>query len=82
METILVSACLLGVTCRYDGKGKMDKSVIQLKERYNLLPICPEILSGLPTPRDPAEIQGDKVISKRGVDVTGEYLKVHVKLLR
>lgn len=75
METILVSACLLGVACRYDGKEKMNKAVIKLKDSYNLIPLCPEILGGLPTPRDPAEIQGDRVINKKGVDVSKEYLK-------
>ncbi len=75
MESILVSACLLGVACRYDGKEKNNNAVIELKDSYNLIPICPEILGGLPTPRDPAEIQGDKVISEKGADVSQKYLR-------
>ncbi len=75
METILVSACLLGVACRYDGKEKINEAVIELKDNYNLIPVCPEILGGLPTPRYPAEIEGNRVINKKGVDVSNEYLK-------
>ena len=75
MKNVLVSACLLGVACRYDGKEKTNKTVIELKENYNLIPVCPEILGGLPTPRDPAEIKGNRVVSKEGVDVTEEYLR-------
>lgn len=70
---ILVSACLLGRSCRYDGKSKPCDSVLALKEKYNLVEVCPELLGGLPIPRIPCEIVGDKVISKNGEDRTNEY---------
>ena len=52
---MLISACLLGVECRYDGSGQMLPSLEALMERYELIPVCPEQLGGLPTPRPPAE---------------------------
>ncbi len=73
MENILVSACLLGIGCRYDGKHKADPEVIKLKEKYNLIPVCPEIFGGLSTPRTPSERVGDKVMMKDGRDVTENY---------
>ena len=75
MEKIIVSACLLGVPCRYDGKSKPVKEVIALKDKYELSPVCAEVLGGLTTPRVGAEIVGDKVLRSDGVDVTSEYRK-------
>ena len=72
-EPILVSACLLGVCCRYDGKSKRYPQVEALKDRYTLIPVCPEQLGGLPTPRTPAEICGDRVVTAEGTDVTAQY---------
>ena len=60
METVLISACLVGDKCRYDGKGKYNPMVKEIMQKYDLLPICPETLGGLKTPRDPSEIKGDK----------------------
>ncbi len=73
MEKILVSACLLGTPCRYDGKSKPNEAVIALKNKYQLIPACAEVLGGLPTPRIGAEILGDKVIRADGIEVTKEY---------
>lgn len=73
MENILVSACLLGIGCRYDGKHKADPAVLELREKYNLIPVCPEIYGGLPTPRTPSERIGDRVMMKDGADVTDNY---------
>ncbi|BCN30673.1 DUF523 domain-containing protein [Anaeromicropila herbilytica] len=70
---ILVSACLLGIPCRYDGSDKEILDVVNLKEKHNLIPICPEELGGLTTPRDPSEIRDGKVYSKMGIDVTKEF---------
>ena len=70
MENIIVSACLLGVSCRYDGNSKPNEKIIDLKEKYNLIPICPEIMGGLPTPRMPAEIKDGRVKTENGIDVT------------
>ena len=49
MENILISACLLGVCCRYDGESKPIMQTVALMERYHLIPVCPEQLGGLPT---------------------------------
>ena len=73
MENILVSACLLGIGCRYDGKHKANDEVLKLREKYNLIPFCPEIFGGLPTPRIPSERIGDRVMMKDGTDVTENY---------
>lgn len=73
MKNILVSACLLGEPCRYDGKSKPCERVIALKNTYNLIPICPEVMGGLPTPRTPSEICGERVLMKDGRDVTENY---------
>ena len=72
-KNILVSACLLGESCRYDGKSKPCERVIALKDTYNLIPICPEVMGGLPTPRVPSEICGERVLMKDGRDVTENY---------
>ena len=73
MEPILISACLLGTSCRYDGGSKPVLSVEALMGRYQLVPVCPEQLGGLPTPREPSERQGDTVVTRSGADVTAQY---------
>lgn len=82
MEKLLVSACLLGVSCRYDGKSKPLDGIEKLTEKYELIPVCAEIMGGLPTPRDPAEIIGEKVVTKNGRDVTAEYINGASEVLR
>lgn len=72
---VLVSACLLGVTCRYNEKGELNKELESLMEIANLIPICPESIGGLATPRVPAERVGNRVVTKTGADVTKEYQK-------
>lgn len=81
MKKILVSACLLGIPCRYDGKSNPNQEVISLKDKFELIPICPEVLGRLPTPRIPAEIQGERVVRSDGVDVTLEYTEGAKKAL-
>ena len=73
MENLLISACLLGVQCRYDGGSKPVMPTVALMEQYHLIPICPEQLGGLPTPREPSERQGCAVVMKSGTDVTAQY---------
>ncbi|MBE6590349.1 MAG: DUF523 domain-containing protein [Ruminococcaceae bacterium] len=73
MKSILVSACLLGVPCRYDAQSKPCKEVCALSQKYHLIPVCPEVLGGLPTPRIPCEIVGERVMSRDGRDVTENY---------
>ena len=76
MEKILVSACLLGVACRYDGKSVGDKEIIDaLLKRAEIVPFCPEAYGGLTTPRNPAEIIDGRVISNAGKDVSHEYAR-------
>ena len=70
---LIVSKCLLGYPCRYDGKSVPSQAVIDLQNKYELVPVCPEELGGLKTPRIPAEIVGDSVIRKDGKDITLEY---------
>ena len=70
---LLVSACLLGTPCRYDGKSKRSEAVCALAEAFELIPICPEVLGGLPTPRMASERHGAQVVRKDGQDVTAEY---------
>ena len=70
---ILISACLLGTCCRYDGASKMHPLIAALAERHTLVPVCPEQLGGLPTPRPPAERRDDRVVTATGTDVTEQY---------
>ena len=82
MSKILISACLLGMCCRYDGKSCEYQKISDLMDRYELIPVCPEQLGGLPTPRTPSERIGDKVIMKNGTDVTMQYNRGAEEALR
>ena len=79
---IAVSSCLLGVNCKYNGKSNYNDDIIKLKEKYELVPICPEVLGGLSTPRVPAEIINNKVINQEGIDVTSNYNEGAKKALK
>ena len=81
-EPILISGCLLGLCCRYDGTSKPNDNIKALSEKYYLIPICPEQLGGLPTPRDPSEIIGERGVSCTGIDVTAEYRRGAAEALR
>ena len=70
---LLISACLLGIRCRYDGAGKYDENIEKLKAKYHLIPVCPEIYGGLPTPREPSERVGERVLTKSGKDITEKF---------
>ena len=72
---ILISGCLLGVCCRYDGASKPHSLAIELAKGHELIPVCPEQLGGLATPRPPAERQEDRIIAKTGLDVTAQYCR-------
>ena len=80
--TILVSACLLGCPCRYDGKSKPNDAVLALMEHHTLIPICPEQMGGLATPRVPAERKDGGVFTERGGDVTEQYRRGAEEALR
>ena len=81
---VMISACLLGVRCRYDGGHSRNETALNQKETYQLIPVCPEESGGLSTPRPPAEIVGGdgdavldgkaKVMTEDGTDVTRAYL--------
>ena len=77
MENVLISACLLGFECKYcGGSNKLpERQLAALRARFCLIPVCPETAGGLPTPRDPSERLGDRVVSNQGRDVTEEYQK-------
>lgn len=79
---ILVSACLLGAACRYDGAAKGHPLAGELCRRHQVIPVCGEIYGGLPTPRTPAERQGEKVMTRDGRDVSAEYRRGAEEVLR
>jgi len=71
----IVSACLAGVKCRYDGSSKPCQKVIELVKKGDAIPVCPEQLGGLSTPRIASEQRGNKVFNKEGKDLTREFEK-------
>ena len=77
MEALLVSACLLGFDCKYSGGNNAlpPEALESLRGRYRLIPVCPEVMGGLPTPRIPSERRGERVVTRDGRDVTAEYEK-------
>ncbi len=89
---VLVSSCLAGLHCRYDGKESSNATVQELVKRGEGIVVCPEQLGGLPTPRAPANIIGGdgfdvlsgkaKVISEEGIDVTKQFIRGAVETLR
>ena len=76
-ESLLISACLTGICCKYDGGANTlpAETLAALRERYELVPVCPETAGGLPSPRAPSERQNDRVVNCEGGDVTAEYEK-------
>lgn len=81
-EKILISACLIGLNCKYDGGNNENSKLVELMKEKDLVPICPEQLGGLKTPRESAERKQEKVITKEGVDVTKEYQKGAEEVLK
>ena len=73
MEKYLVSACLCGVNCKYNGKNNLNGKCLELFKEGRAILVCPEQLGGLKTPRDPSEIKGNKVISIENQDVTIQF---------
>ena len=72
---ILVSACLLGKNCKYNGGNNLNQSVLDFIEGHEVIGVCPEQLGGLSTPRLPAEIVDGVVTNKEGVSVDNEFRK-------
>ena len=81
-EPLLISACLMGTACRYDGSRQPMNGLEQLMTRYHLIPVCAEQLGGLPTPRTPAERVGNRVLNRDGQDVTAEFEQGASEVLR
>lgn len=63
----------MGIACRYDGSGAQNREILSFIYSCFFVPVCPEIMGGLPTPRDPAEIIGGRVKTIRGIDVTENF---------
>ena len=68
---ILVSACLLGYNCKYNGKNNYNSKIVELFKEHEVVPVCPEMLGGLSCPRIPCEKVGDK----EGNDCTKQFIK-------
>ena len=71
---IIVSACLLGENCKYNGGNNKCDDIIALAEKFEIIPVCPECFGGLPIPRVPSEIRDGRVYSKTGEDLTEAFL--------
>lgn len=72
---ILVSGCLVGKPCKYNGKSNYNKKVVDFLQDKDFILVCPETLGGLKSPRAPSEIQGDRVVDDQGVDRTPAFKK-------
>ena len=70
---ILVSACLLGENCKYSGGNNYDQTVVNFVQGHKVIPVCPEVLGGLPIPRSPAELVDGVVINKDGISVDAQF---------
>jgi uncharacterized protein YbbK (DUF523 family) len=78
----IVSACLADIKCNYKGESRPNQRIIDLVKKGEAIPVCPEQLGGLPTPRIPAEKRGDKVFNKNGEDVTEYFVRGANEVLR
>ncbi len=92
MEKILVSACLIGINCRYSGDSSLDEKLLKIAENAVLIPVCPEQLGGMKTPRNPAEfkkgngkeiLSGEKnIVDTKGNNVSEFFLKGAEEVLK
>ena len=84
MEVLLVSACLMGFDCKYSGGNNAlpPETLEALRRSFRLIPVCPETAGGLPTPREPSERRGERVVSRDGRDVTAAFQKGAALTLR
>ena len=73
MKKLLISACLMGINCRYDGGNTKLENLNELQKQFELIPVCPETLAGLPCPRLPLEITGNRVVNRCGEDYTEAF---------
>ena len=70
---IMVSACLLGENCKYNGGNNYSEKAAQFLRGHEIIPVCPEVLGGLPVPRVPSEIVDGRVVSQEGRSVDREF---------
>ncbi len=70
---VLVSACLLGENCKYNGGNNFDPVVVDWLQDHEVVPVCPEVLAGMPVPRVPVELRGGRAVNKEGADVDVAY---------
>ena len=70
---ILVSACLVGDNCKYNGGNNLNERLVEFLAAHEVVKVCPEVLGGLTTPRAPAEIQKGQVVNTEGRNVTKEF---------
>lgn len=73
-DMVLVSACLLGIHCRYDGTSHEHPEALRLARCGRALPVCPEQLGGMPTPRSPVELQNGRIKDRQGNDHTRAFM--------
>ena len=81
MEKILISACLVGENCKYNGGNNLNNQIEALLEKYELIPFCPEVEGGLKIPRNPSEIKGGEVYMDNGRNVSEQFYKGAKKAL-
>ena len=72
---VLVSACLLGYNCKYNGKNNLNSKIVELLKTHEVIPVCPEMFGGLSCPRIPCEKVGDRILDKEGNDCTKQFIK-------
>ncbi len=82
VKKILVSACLLGDNCKYDGTNNLHQELADWLADKEVIKVCPEVLGGLATPRIPCEIKDNKVINKNGEDKTYFFTKGALETLK
>ena len=74
-EKVLISACLAGINCKFNGENNLlDSGILdEISKKYHLLFVCPEVFGGLSTPREPAEMKGGLVVTKTAKDVSENF---------
>lgn len=78
---IMVSACLLGENCKYNGGNNLNPELLRLLAGHTVIPVCPEVLGGLPVPRIPAEIVNGAVVNRKGISVDDAFRRGAEKAL-
>ena len=78
---IMVSACLLGENCKYNGGNNLNPELLRLLAGHTVIPVCPEVLGGLPVPRIPAEIVNGAVVNREGISVDDAFRRGAEKAL-